>query len=377
MSDKAIDAVAELDALDADRGPATLQDTRRRLPRGARIFSLLLMAVAVLVTTWAIWLATQKEPPAPREPEGSIEVVVAGLNRSQAPAAPQIPPPAPPVVEPTSYLQSGSVGGFDLSKLDLPDVMPNMIKQRRLQSPLSGPASQHQGQPYDTEPIEPAHTATVNAPAFARRLEALDLAPAKARLLGNRDMLVTQGTSIDCTMLPRLVTSQAGMVTCVAPVDVYSSSGRVKLIDKGSKFTGYQQSGFSQGQNRVFVVWSRMESPNGVVVNLDSPGTGPLGESGLGGHIDHHFWERFGNAIMISMISDIGTWAANSSSNSSGSIRFDSTRDGATDAVSKVLEHSVDIPPTLYKNQADRIAIMVVRDLDFSDVYELKLISGR
>ncbi|CUR65952.1 type IV secretion system protein VirB10 [Achromobacter xylosoxidans] len=200
----------------------------------------------------------------------------------------------------------------------------------------------------------------------------MKLNAARASTLGNRDMLVTQGTMIDCLQDTRFVSAQAGMITCYAPHDVRSTSGRVVLIDAGTKFVGYQQGVLAQGQPRIGVVWSRLETPKGVVIHLDSPGTGPLGEAGLDGHIDTHFAERFGGAILVSLIGDLGRWASSRGSNDSGSIRFDSTGDAAQSAVTTVLENSINIPPTLYRNQGGRIGIYVARDLDFSSVYDLR-----
>ncbi|RYE13645.1 MAG: conjugal transfer protein TrbI, partial [Sphingobacteriaceae bacterium] len=37
------------------------------------------------------------------------------------------------------------------------------------------------------------------------------------------------------------------------------------------------------------------------------------------------------------------------------------------------LENSINIPPTMYKNQGDIIGIMVGRDIDFSKIYTLKI----
>jgi type IV secretion system protein VirB10 len=183
-----------------------------------------------------------------------------------------------------------------------------------------------------------------------------------------------QGAMIDCVQDTKLVSAQAGMITCYAPHDVRSTSGRVVLIDAGTKFIGYQQGVLSQGQPRIGVVWSRLETPQGVVIHLDSPGTGALGEAGLDGHIDTHFGERFGGAILVSLISDLGAWASSRGGNG-GSIRFNSTGDAAQDAVSTVLDNSINIPPTLYRNQGGRIGIYVARDLDFSSVYALRPVS--
>src|SRR5699024_12258288 len=82
-----------------------------------------------------------------------------------------------------------------------------------------------------------------------------------------------------------------------------------------------------------------------------SPCTGSLGEAGVDENINHHFWERFGNAILLSLVGDLGNWTSNQGTRGDGNIRFDNTNSGAQDVIAKVLEHSVDIPPTLYKNQ--------------------------
>jgi len=207
---------------------------------------------------------------------------------------------------------------------------------------------------------------------MASKLTPMKLSASRAGLIGNRDMLITQGSMIDCVQETKLVTAQAGMLSCYAPHDIRSTSGRVVLIDKGSRFIGYQQGVLAQGQPRVGVVWSRLETPKGVVIHLDSPGTGPLGEAGLDGFIDTHFAERFGGAILVSLISDLGTWATSRGSSDNGQVQFNTTGDAATNAVTTVLDNTINIPPTLYRNQGGRLGIYVARDLDFSSVYTLR-----
>ena len=110
-----------------------------------------------------------------------------------------------------------------------------------------------------------------------------------------------------------------------------------------------------------------------MVISLDSPGTGPLGEAGLGGHVDTHFWKRFSGAIMLSMIGDFGDAVANSAARSNQNrITFDNTSDSAENMAVEALRNSINIPPTLYKNHGDRVQIFVARDLDFAEVYALE-----
>ncbi|MGF7157944.1 type IV secretion system protein VirB10 [Bartonella heixiaziensis] len=201
------------------------------------------------------------------------------------------------------------------------------------------------------------------------QLQPVRLGQSHALQLHNRDLLITQGTLIDCTLETKIVTSQPGMTTCHLTRDVYSTSGRVVLLDRGSKVVGFYQSGIQQGQTRVFVQWSRIETPSGVIVNLDSPGTGPLGEAGIGGWIDTHFWQRFGGAIMVSIIGDLGEWVKGKFGQRNKDDKEKSQ--GAESVVNEVLRNSINIPPTLYKNQGERVNIFVARDLDFSDVYSL------
>lgn len=185
--------------------------------------------------------------------------------------------------------------------------------------------------------------------------------------------MLTQGAMIDCQLETRLVTTQPGMTSCYTTRNVYSSNGRVVLIDRGSKVVGHYQGGIVQGQASIFVLWTRIETPKGVIINLDSPGTDSLGESGLDGYIDTHFWQRFGGAIMMSLIGDLGEYAAKQGKQKKGdTIQFNNTTAGMQDAVVEALKNSINIPPTLYKNQGERISIFVARDLDFGGIYELE-----
>jgi type IV secretion system protein VirB10 len=124
----------------------------------------------------------------------------------------------------------------------------------------------------------------------------------------------------------------------------------------------------------VFVAWAEARTPTGVIVPLDSPGTDELGRSGLPGVVEHHFWERFGAALLISIVDGAVQAGVQASSRSGGTVVYAPT--SSQDVLTEVLKGSVNIAPTVVKRNGDRIQVLVARDVDFRPVYELHA-SGR
>ena len=220
-----------------------------------------------------------------------------------------------------------------------------------------------------------ASLAAAQPSALANMLKPTVLSGSKARLLPHPDMMVTMGTMIPCTLQTAIDSQLAGYVKCVLPQDVRSTTGNVVLLDRGTIVVGEIGHGLAQGQDRVFVLWDRAETPDHAVIELSSPGTDELGRSGLPGGVNNHWWERFGSAILLSVIQgglQTGTALA-ANAGSGGGTFFNSFQSNGTNVSDTALQATINIPPTLEKNQGDNVAIFVARDLDFSDIYNLRV----
>ncbi|MFT8720250.1 type IV secretion system protein VirB10 [Acetobacter sp.] len=357
-----------------DGGSLVSNNNRRELNAWQKVGIFILVVVVALGFIWLRALDRAKKT----EEQNNQPVVAAGTHMRSAPLT---PPPA-------------------LTDQNLP--MPQQAPQRFFmpaqathhevtpaESPIFAASGGSGGSsaPQPASAQESPKTVTVNGaqpPAgqdpqgdrsLAVRLKPTVLEEARARLLPHPDFLVTKGTIIPCILQTKLNTQLAGYAKCVIPLDVRSTTGNVVLMDKGTIVTGEMQHGLMRGEDRAFVIWDLAETPEHGIIDLASPATGELGESGVKVTVNNHWWSRFGSAILLSVIQgglDAGVeLASRVGSNNSGAY-FNSFQSNGQTVANTALQADINIQPTGEKAQGKTVAIFVARDLDFSDIYDLK-----
>lgn len=196
-----------------------------------------------------------------------------------------------------------------------------------------------------------------------------------AGLLGNRSLTLPKGTAFTCALKTKVISATSGLVGCQVQRNVYGDDGRVLLVERGSHLDGeYRIASVGPGMVRIPVLWTRIRTPNGVTVDIDSPGTGPLGESGIDGHVDNRWGERIGAAMLLSVIDDAVKLViqGQASEGNADTIVLPSTTSNTSKLAEKVLDSTINIPALIYQNQGGIVGIYVARDVDFSPVYELR-----
>ena len=225
--------------------------------------------------------------------------------------------------------------------------------------------------------LPPSSTATPTPALFGGELQKSATPRVAAGLLGDRSLVLPKGTSFTCALKTKLISAASGFVGCQVQRNVFSDDGRVLLVERGSHLGGeYRIASVRPGTVRIPVLWTRLRTPHGVTVDLESPGTGPLGESGVDGYVDNRWPERIGAAMLLSLIDDSVKLAIEDRSNAGGgngnTIVLPSTTSNTSKLAEKVLDSTINIPPLIYQNQGGIVGIYVARDVDFSSVYELK-----
>lgn len=235
-----------------------------------------------------------------------------------------------------------------------------------------------------TSQAAPSGTQRKDTPATTPGKDANDINPGVAKAISVRplgldpNLYLPVDSFIPCSMMRRFVSDVGGRISCLIGEDVYSANHYVKLLPAGTIARGIYRTGALQhGRSRMFVIWTELRTPEPDSLQiplLDTEATGPLGEAGISGWIDTHFWERFGNALMLSTVQDVAAAASDSAPGKERNTDYtENTRAAASEMAKTALENSINIPPTMYLNQGDVIGIMTGTDIDFSSVYQLRL----
>lgn len=222
---------------------------------------------------------------------------------------------------------------------------------------------------------------------------------AKAGKLERPDAIIPQGTIMHGVLETAIQSDLPGVIRGTVSEDVWSLDGRRVLIPKGSRLIGEYRSGIATGQTRVLIAWNRVYTGSGISVQLGSTGADSLGRAGMTGVVDKHNLERFGSAILLTVLGGVSQYIAtlgqapespsvsvttidpvtgavvttttdgNSQQNDARSIAAQSASQSLSDIAGQALEENFNIAPTILIDQGERIIVMVRQDLDFSELY--------
>jgi type IV secretion system protein VirB10 len=205
-----------------------------------------------------------------------------------------------------------------------------------------------------------APAATGNSASdFASRIGGVGGGPAQARSDINPQTTVTQGTMIPAVLETAINTDVPGFVRAVVSQDVRSFDGSRVLVPRSSRLIGQYQSGLQGGQKRAYVIWTRLIRPDGVSVDLASPATGFDGAAGLAGKVESHFFQRFGSAMLLSVIGGLSAIGSGGAGLVLG---------GGQSAAAAAVNQGNNIGPTVRVRQGEPVRVFTARDLDFSRV---------
>lgn len=308
-------------------------------------------------------------PLAPPAEFAAVEAAARGATPQPAPS------PSPTA---TALPDAGSLAPMTVSSAGFTSPLPvGTDPTQRLKAPalivdLSVPPPAPASEPARASASEAARSAAGKAAnaarldsdeQFAERVSAAEPERARATQLHNLATVVPQGAIIPAVLETALNSDLPGFARAVVSRDVRGFDGSTAVIPRGSRLVGQYKSAVAQGQSRAFVIWTRVIRPDGVSIQIGSPAADTLGRAGLAGKVNRHFFQRFTNSVLLSVVN---ASIASVARGSGTQILIGSSQE-ATGLAAALLPTEA-IPPTIKIAQGTPVRVFVARDLDFSGV---------
>jgi type IV secretion system protein VirB10 len=345
---------------------------------GKTIFILLGVAIIVFIIVRSLFFSGSDKPAAPppkiKETVTRPEPVVNITPPVQTVNVPNLPPPppvqTPPVLQPPTFQPPVAKGPND------------EVLRQRIRSPMvitgGGLAAA----------LAPKKMAKTGIPgedpniAWERSIEPSQADQVSATRINNLNTTIAQGKVIQGILETAINSDLPGQLRAIVSHDIYAEAGKDILVPKGSRIIGSYNSSVKRGQARVFIIWTRVIRPDGVDIEIDSPGTDALGRAGLGGYVDNKYFEMFSTALLTSSL-DIGVAAAGqglfgnqqqTTTQGGGGVTTTSspTSSAMQEAVANVgtvgnsiVNSTINLGPTITVDQGTPINIFVNKDLIF------------
>jgi len=349
-------------ASSASRDPAgdDIRDVRPVIPRGGSGNAGLWVFLGVLavggISLFSALNASREAAQAP----SVLQPVGDGSARIASP---------PPLALPRRFLEDPaqpSVLVRDEAETRPGDLRPAPLRQPVMPAPAPIPSiAQQQPAPFTPTIEQPRVVFDSRGAPPASQAQGQDRSETGDRVTAERfrnpSLTVPQGTVIPAVLETALDSTRAGGVRALVQRDVLGFDGTRLLIPRGSRLYGEYEANLQAGQNRALVRWTRLIRPDGVTIALDSPSSDPLGRAGVRGKVDSKFLQRFGGAILQSVL-DIGVGVA-----------VARATDGVIVALPGALPNTriaepQQIQPTLKVAHGTSVSVFVARDLDFASV---------
>lgn len=206
--------------------------------------------------------------------------------------------------------------------------------------------------------------------------------------LPHPDYLIEQGRYLPCTQMSIINSTVAGSVSAIIPVAIRGSTGDIELMGPGSTVFGTIEHGLDNGAERAFVLWQQITTPvvrdkwgvpHKFRVQVNSPMSDALGQTGADGEVNRHLAKKIGGIVGISLLNSATQGLSqylsgqnggnNNRNNSSFNFNFGQMENSTQSASNMLLRQWIDIPDVLTRLQGKECTVAIIRDLDMKAAY--------
>lgn len=224
---------------------------------------------------------------------------------SEVPSIPQLPEP-PKLVDPVLPSPEPDNKQADIppppsNNLPLPtnDASPLSNNSSSVSSPLPSTLVDNEAAKKRKEAKRKSSIVLVAGSAPKKTPEQIEQ-EADFKERGDMELVLGRGKIIDGVLETAINSDLPGEIRAVISRDIYSESGKIILIPKGSRVFGTFAVSTTDAYGRVNITWNRIDLASGYTINLQGAGVDALGRKGDQGRVDNKIKERLFNAVLMS-----------------------------------------------------------------------------
>ena len=114
--------------------------------------------------------------------------------------------------------------------------------------------------------------------------------------------ILTMDKPIPAVIKNTIDSRMASPAVAVVERDLYGNDGRMVLIERGSILVGRAQTVTNTATEKVQIIWQRLQRPDGVIFKMTAASGDAMGRAGVLSHNDNRYGERFGAALLATVI---------------------------------------------------------------------------
>jgi len=180
---------------------------------------------------------------------------------------------------------------------------------------------------------------------------------------------VLQGDLIRASMNVAIDSDLPGMISATVSANIYSYLGNNLLIPKGSRLIGQYSTiaGNGTATSRIFLIWNRIVTPDGLSMMINSPSIDELGRAGVAADsIERHLIALYGSGILYSLLgASAATVGVNNQTQPNSANQFQSQLSQQfSQTGQQELQSTMNIKNTLIAWQGKEVNVFVAHDLD-------------
>lgn len=186
----------------------------------------------------------------------------------------------------------------------------------------------------------------------------------QSEVIANPSITVPQGSAIIASLETAIDSQLPGQIIAVVNHPVESMDAKNVLIPEGSKIFGEYQTAQNIGERRIQVAWTRLVTPDGRSIRMQSYGADQLGRSGVTGKVNSRWGQKFAAAALVSIFAAAPQIAAQDINDED--VRDTVSEIGANlaDTLADSLKPYIELKPIIKVKQGTLITVIVNQDIE-------------